>query len=61
MRADLAALFDQADAKIGRKLLQADRRGQARRPAPDDQHIKFHRFPFFGHTALPFLVAICVM
>ena len=61
MRANLAALFNQAHAKFGRELFQANRRGQARRPAPHDQHIKFHRFPFFGHHARPFLMAICPM
>ena len=54
MRADLAALFNQANRHIGRELFHADRRSQARRPATDDQHIKFHRFPFFGHHATPF-------
>ena len=54
MRADLTALFDQANRHIGRELFQADGSGQARRPAPHDQHIEFHRFPFFRHHATPF-------
>jgi hypothetical protein len=42
-------------------LFQADRRGQARRPAAHDQHVKFHRFPFFGHAVLPFLLTVLLM
>ena len=57
MCADLTALFNQANRHIGRELFQADRRSQARRPATHDQHIKFHRFPFFGHHTTPFLMA----
>ena len=54
MRADLTALFNQAHRHIGRELFQADGGGKAGRPTAHDQHIKFHRFPFFGHTATPF-------
>src|SRR3546814_11784170 len=31
---------------LGRELLEANRRGQARRAAADDHHVICHRFPF---------------
>ena len=38
------ALFEQADGNIRRQLLQADRRGKARRACADDHDIVFHGF-----------------
>ena len=52
MRADLAALLHDADRRIGRELLDTDRRGQASRPRPHDQYVEFHRFAL-GHRFLP--------
>ena len=51
MRADLRALFDDADGDLlplflG-KLTQPDRGRQTRRPRADDNHVKFHRFPLY--------------
>ena len=54
MRPDLAALLDQADldlaAGLGGKLLQPDRRRQARRAAANDHDIEFHCFTFHYRT-----------
>ena len=50
MRADLGALFQDADADFpsgfGAQLAQADRRGQTRRSGADDHHVVFHRLSF---------------
>ncbi len=44
MRADLGALLDHHHGNIGIDLLEADGRGQARRPGADNHHVEFHRF-----------------
>ena len=50
MRADLGALFQNADADLpaglGAQLAQADRRGQTCRSGADDHHVVFHRLSF---------------
>jgi hypothetical protein len=54
--ADLGALLDDAYAEVtfaaGRELLQTDRRGETRRPGPDDHDIVLHplaRRPLLAH------------
>ena len=57
MGADLGPLFDQRDGAFllrgSRELFQPDRRGQARRPAADDDDVVFHAFAGggIGHRA----------
>ena len=43
--ADLRALLDHDDGRLGRDLLEADRGGKACRPGADDHDIEFHRLP----------------
>ena len=45
MRPNLAAFLNQAHGGVGRELFQANRRGQARWPAPHDHHVELHRLP----------------
>ena len=49
MCADLATFFDQADAEARITLFEPDRGSQARRPATDDNNIKFHGFTISTH------------
>jgi hypothetical protein len=54
--ADLGALLDHHDRRLGRDLLQADRRREAGRARADDHHVKFHRLAgrqLFGAHRFP--------
>ena len=42
VRANLTALFEHDDGKLGIKLLEPDGCGQSCRPCADDDHIVFH-------------------
>ena len=46
MRADLRALLEHDDGKLGVDLLQPDRRGKPGRSGADDHHVEFHAFAF---------------
>ncbi len=64
MRADLAALFQHHDGKLGIDLLQADRRRKAGRTRTDDHHVELHAFAFdlahqFLRTACPGCSWLC--
>ena len=59
MRADLGALFDDADGELaasgGGELLQTDRRGEAGRPRPDHDDVVLHPLALhrrFRHSGL---------
>ena len=63
MRADLGALFQHDDGKLGIDLLQPDRGGETGRPGADDHHVELHAFAFdLAHTIPPHwlgLQALC--
>ena len=46
VRADLTALFQNDDGKLGIDLLEPDRRGKAGRPRADDDDVEFHALAF---------------
>src|SRR5579872_3483206 len=66
MRADLRALFDDANrdfaAGLGGQLLQTDRGGEAGRPGTDNDHVIFHTLAFdllaLGHRVAPVLILL---
>ncbi len=51
MRADLAALLDDADRRLRGELLQPDRGRKARRAGADDHGVELHRFARLGCLA----------
>ena len=62
MGADFGAFLDDDDAGVRRQLLQADRRGEPRRPGADDDDVVIHRlarrqivfhFTLGHHSLLP--------